>query len=107
MKTKKLATIGILLGMALVLNIMIRFPLVPAVSFLQYDPKDIIIIIGGFIYGPITAFLMSIISSILEIIYRGGNLIDIIMNVISTSAFACSASYIYFKNRNKKYEYST
>ena len=49
--TKKLTTIAILSAMAMVLNLLIQFPIVPAVSFLSYDPKDIIIVIAGFIYG--------------------------------------------------------
>ena len=53
--TKKLTTIAILSAMAMVLNLLIHFPLVPAVSFLSYDPKDIIIVIAGFIYGPMTS----------------------------------------------------
>lgn len=102
MNTRKITTMGILIGMAMVLNLLIRFPMVPAVSFLQYDPKDIIIIIGGFIYGPISALLMSIIASILEIFLRGGNIIDVTMNVISTCGIACTASYFYQKKHTKK-----
>jgi ribosomal 50S subunit-recycling heat shock protein len=34
--------------MAMVLNLLISFPIVPAVSFLKFDPKDIVIVIGGF-----------------------------------------------------------
>ena len=59
--TKKLTTIAILSAMAMVLNLLIQFPIVPAVSFLSYDPKDIIIVIAGFIYGPMTSFIMSLL----------------------------------------------
>ena len=73
--TKKLTTIAILSAMAMVLNLLIQFPIVPAVSFLSYDPKDIIIVIAGFIYGPMTSFIMSLLCSFLEIVFRGGKLI--------------------------------
>ena len=56
--TKKLTTIAILSAMAMVLNLLIQFPIVPALSFLSYDPKDIIIVIAGFIYGPMTSFIV-------------------------------------------------
>lgn len=84
----KLTTIAILSAMAMVLNLLIQFPIVPAVSFLSYDPKDIIIVIAGFIYGPMTSFIMSLLCSFLEIVFRGGNLLDVLMNVISTCTFA-------------------
>ena len=32
---------------------------------------------------------MSVITSFLEIMYRGGTLLDVLMNVISTCTFAC------------------
>ncbi|MEI3147733.1 MAG: hypothetical protein V8T10_07240 [Merdibacter sp.] len=43
---------GHALGLAVIVNLLIHFPLIPAVEFLSYDAKDVIIVIGGFIYGP-------------------------------------------------------
>lgn len=100
--TKKITTIGMLCALALIVNVLIHFPLVPAVSFLSYDPKDIIIVIGGFIYGPLSALVMSVITSFLEIMYRGGTLLDVLMNVISTCTFACTAAWIYKQKHTRR-----
>ncbi|EOS59474.1 hypothetical protein C815_02180 [Firmicutes bacterium M10-2] len=100
-KTKKITTIGLLCAMAMVLNLLISFPLVPAVSFLKFDPKDIIIVIGGFIYGPMSAFVISVITSVLEIFFRGGTILDVLMNVIASCTFACTAAFIYKKMHTK------
>ena len=100
--TKKLTTLGMLCALAIIVNLMIHFPIVPAVSFLSYDPKDVVILIGGFIYGPSSAILMSAIVSVLELMYRGGTFIDVLMNMISTLAFVLPASYLYKNNRSKK-----
>ena len=102
MSTKKLTTIGVLCAMAIALTMTLRFPMLPTVSYLKYDPKDIVIVVGGFIYGPMTALLMSTICSGLEIMFRGGNVLDMLMNVISTCSFACTAAYIYKRNKTKK-----
>ena len=102
MSTKKITTVGLLCAMAIVANLLVHFPLVPAAGFLSYDPKDIVIVIGGFIYGPMTSFIMSAITSFLEMMYRGDTLIDVLMNVISTCAFVCPAAYFYKKNHTKK-----
>lgn len=105
MNIKKLTTLGILCALAIVANLVISFPIIPSVAFLKYDPKDIIIIIGGFIYGPFSAMLMSLLTSIIEVLYRnaGGNiLIDVLMNVISTCSLACIAAYYYKKDHSKK-----
>lgn len=102
MNTKKIAVVGMLCAMAMIVNVLIHFPMVPAVSWLNYDPKDVVIVIGGFIYGPITSLIMSAVCSVLELGIRGGTILDIVMNMISTCSFACTAAYIYKKNHTKK-----
>lgn len=102
MKVKEMTTLGILCALAMVINLLAIFPLVPAVPWLTYDPKDIIIVIGGFIYGPFASFLMSAICSVLEVVIKGGTVLDILMNVISTCTFACVAAAVYKKNHTKK-----
>lgn len=101
MSTKKITTLGVLCAMAVIINVTIHFPMVPAVSWLNYDPKDIIIVIGGFIYGPMSSLLMSAICSVLELMYRGGTILDVVMNMIATCSFACTAAYIYKIMHNK------
>lgn len=102
MSTKKITTVGMLCAMAVIANFIIHFPIIPAVSFLKYDPKDIIIVIAGFIFGPLTTLIMSAITSVLEIMYRGGTILDVLMNMISTCTFAITASYVYKRNHTKK-----
>ena len=91
-----------LCALAVIVNLLIHFPLIPSVEFLSYDAKDVIIVIGGFIYGPGSAFIMSVITSLLEIMYRGGNLLDVLMNVISTCTFACVAAWIYKRDHTRE-----
>lgn len=73
-------------------KLMIQFPIVPAVSFLSYDPKDIIIVIAGFIYGPMTSFIMSLLCSVFRNRIPWRKLIDVLMNVISTCTFCMCCS---------------
>ena len=101
MSTKKITTIGMLCAMALVVNLLVYIPIVPAVSFLKYDPKDIVIVIGGFLYGPMASLIMSAITSVLEIMMRGGTILDVLMNMISTCTFACTAAYLYQRHHSK------
>lgn len=102
MTTKKITTLGMLCALAVIVNLLIHFPLIPSVEFLSYDAKDVIIVIGGFIYGPGSAFIMSVITSLLEIMYRGGNLLDVLMNVTSTCTFACVAAWIYKRDHTRE-----
>lgn len=99
---KKLTTIGMLCAMAMAVNLLISFPMIPSVAFLKYDPKDIVIVMGGFIFGPMSAFIMSVICAVLEILFRGGTILDVLMNIISTSTFACVAAFLYKKNHSRR-----
>ncbi|MBR2619362.1 MAG: ECF transporter S component, partial [Firmicutes bacterium] len=44
--TLKLAKMGMLVAVSIVLVYFIHFPIFPAVAFLEYDPADIPILIG-------------------------------------------------------------
>lgn len=97
-RTRKLITIAILAAIAYVVMV---FGRVPVVLFLRYDPKDVIITIGGFLYGPMAAFAMSVIVSFIEMFtVSDTGPIGLAMNIVSTSAFACTAAFIYSKHRN-------
>lgn len=99
--TKKMTALAMMIALAVVLTMLVRVPLVPAVSFLTYDPKDIVIGIAGFLYGPGSAALVSMIASAIELLFRGGNIIDWLMNVLSSCSFICTAAFFYKKVRTK------
>lgn len=99
-KTKKLTSMAMLCAIAYVLAVVIHISIIPAAPFLTYDPKDVIITIGGFIFGPLSALVMSIVVSLLEIFTIGDTgIIGLIMDILSTCSFACTASLIYKKRR--------
>lgn len=80
-----------------------RFPIIPAVAFLKYDPKDVIVTIAGFIYGPLSALAVSFIVSFIEMItVSDTGWIGLLMNVLSTASFACIAALVYRKLHNAK-----
>lgn len=103
MSTKKIATAGMTVALCLVATILFRFPLVPAVSFLRFDGKDTIIAIAGFLYGPGYAFLITVMSSLLEPFFTGNaTWVDILMNILSSASFAVVASWWYRRHHDKK-----
>ena len=75
----------------------------PVAGFLSYDPKDAVVVIAGFIYGPLTAVIISVISSTIEMLTMSSTgLYGLIMNVLSTCAFAVPAAMLYKKMHNMK-----
>lgn len=94
---KKTATLGMLCAFAYIAVVIFR---IPVVLFLKYEPKDIIIAIGGFIYGPLASLAISVIVSVIEMLtISETGIIGCIMNILSSATFACTASLIYKKRR--------
>jgi len=98
MDIKKLTMLALFAAIAYALMLIGR---IPVILFLKYDPKDVIILIAGFIYGPMSVFLISVVVSFLEMMSVSDTGIwGLIMNILSTCAFACPAAFIYKKYRN-------
>ena len=78
-------------------------PMFTAFPFLSYDAKDVVIVTGGFILGPLAAFVIAFAVALIEMItVSDTSIIGFLMNVIAAAAFACTASAIYSKMRNIK-----
>lgn len=73
---------------------------VPVVLFLKYDPKDIVIALGGLLWGPQMAAGVSAVVPLLEMAtVSSTGLLGCGMNILSTCSFACTAAAIYQKRR--------
>lgn len=72
-------------------------------NFLQMDVKDTVICIGGFLFGPLSAAIISIVVALVEMFtVSDTGIIGCIMNVLATCAFCCTAAFVYKKARSKK-----
>lgn len=99
---KKLTTLAMLCAIAYALVCICRIPLGFA-DFLKYEPKDVIIVIGGFTLGPIAALVVSLVVSALELMtISTTGPIGMLMNVLSTCAFTCTAALIYKRKHTMK-----
>lgn len=99
---KKLVTMGILTAISVILIISpLRFPF-PAAPFLEYEAGDVAILIGGFIYGPVSGILLTIVASIIQAVTvsSGSGWIGAVMHIVATSALVGTASAIYMKKKN-------
>ncbi len=93
MDTKKLVVLSVMTALAYLAVFIFR---IPVVMFLKYEPKDVIITIGGFMFGPLASLLMSLVVSLVEMVtISGTGPIGALMNFIGTTAFACTAAVVY------------
>lgn len=73
----------------------------PVAGFLSYDPKDAVIAIAGFIYGPMIAVLISVVESVVEMLTMSSTgIYGCFMNIVSTCAFVVPATLLYKKMHN-------
>ena len=100
---RKMIMMAMLVALAYMFMLVGRVVIVPAVGFLTYDPKDIIITIGGLIYGPLSAFVITIVVALIEMVtVSDTGIIGFIMNVLATCAFVCPAAFLYKKKHTMK-----
>ena len=102
MSTRSLTCLAMLTAIAYVVMILSK-ALPQVLGFLQLDLKDTIICIGGFLYGPLSAAVISIVVAVVEMFtYSDTGPIGCIMNLLATCAFCCTASYVYKRPTPKR-----
>ena len=100
MNTRKIVILAMFCAIAFILAATIR---VPVVLFLRYDPKDVIIAIAGFTYGPMAAFMVTVVVATIQMFtVSATGLWGLLMNIIGSASFCCTAAYIYKRNRTIK-----
>ena len=96
-RLKRLCVMAMICAMAYVIVATVR---IPVVQWLSYEPKDVLLAIGAFMFGPLSAAAMSVVVSLVEMVtVSDTGIIGMLMNVLSTCLFVCSAGVIYSKNR--------
>lgn len=103
MDTKKLAMLAILAAVAYVVMYLSKLIPVNVLGFLTFDLKDTVIVIAGFMFGPLAAAGISVVVSLIEMVtISSTGYWGLLMNVLSTCAFACTAAWIYRRDHTMK-----
>lgn len=101
-KSDRLVKMAMMAAVACVLGL-VRFPLIPAVSFLTYDLADIPIIITTFAFGPAAGMTaLTVVSAIQAFLLGGDSIYGFIMHMIASGAFLMTAGLIYRNHKTKK-----
>ncbi|MBR4200176.1 MAG: ECF transporter S component [Oscillospiraceae bacterium] len=95
--TEKTVVLALLSAIGFISMMLIK---IPVIGFLKYEPKDIFITFAGFLYGPLAALACGIVDAVLELPFSSTGPIGMLMNIVSTAAFSCTASLIYKKRRD-------
>ncbi len=97
--TRKLVSMALLCALAYAAVVLSRM-LPPITLWLKYDPKDCILAIGGMLYDPLSAVLMSVVVSFVEYFtVSDTGLIGMLMNILSSLLFILPAAFLYRRRR--------
>lgn len=97
-RIKSLCSMAMLTAIAIAADILIRIPDIG--GFLTYEPKDVILTIGGFIFGPIAGLAMAVVVCFIEMVtISTTGIIGFLMNFLASGVFIGVASVVYFKKK--------
>ena len=95
---KSLLCMAMLAAMAIAADLLLRIPGIG--GFLTYEPKDVIITIGGFIFGAVPGIIISLIVCVIEIVvYPDTGLIGLLMNFLASATFVGISALIYSRKK--------
>lgn len=92
--TKRIAVTALFCAVAAICTLFLEFPILPGVTFLQYDPSAIVALIAGFAFGPATGAVVSTVPYLPQAATESG-LYGTVMAIIATLSLVLPASLVY------------
>ncbi len=101
---RKLVVMAMLTALSIVLVYLIRFPIFASAPFLEYDMADVPILIGTFLFGPLSGLALTAVTCVIQglTVSAGSGWVGIVMHLCATGAFALVAGYIYRYKHTRK-----
>lgn len=94
----KIAKLAIFSALAFVVTFL-EFPIFPATPFLKLDFANVFIMLSGFMFGPVSAIIVSFIKELLSLLKSSTGGVGEIANFVMTLSFVIVPSIVY---RHKK-----
>lgn len=100
----KTVELAMLAALSVVLMLVVRFPLIPTASFLEYDMGDVPVLIATFLFGSLPGFAVLVIESLIQAITvsSSSGWVGFVMHVCSSGVFLLAAGLIYKKIKSVK-----
>lgn len=100
-KTKKLVGTAIFSALCFVVSLF-EFSIFPSASFLMLDFSNVITLLGGFIYGPVSAVVISLVKELLCFAKSNSAGIGELANFIVTMSFVLLPTIVYVYKKGFK-----
>ena len=98
--TQRLCGMALMSAAAFLVLLVMRIPLFPAASFLDYECKDVVFAVAGMMYGPVGGIIVTVVTCLLELVtVSHTGWIGLIMNIVSSLSFMLPAALLYQRKR--------
>jgi riboflavin transporter FmnP len=99
----KLLKMAMLCAISIIFVALVRIPIFPQAPWLVYDPADVPLLIGAFLYGPLAGILMTIVTAgIQALFFSADGIVGFMMHVIASGALITVSGLVYRAKRTKK-----
>jgi len=99
----RMAQMGMLAAVAIVLVAFIHIPIIPAAPFLAYDMADVPILLGTLLFGTIPGLIILMIVSFIQAFLFGGNgWVGLIMHFLASGALIILVGQFYKRHHRLK-----
>ncbi|HAI85403.1 MAG TPA: ECF transporter S component [Firmicutes bacterium] len=99
---RRLATMAVLTAASIVLFLVFRTPIFPAVPFLVYEAADVGLLVAGFALGPRAGLVCTAVVCLLQApLHPEGGWFGAVMHFISSGALVGVSSVIYRRFRSR------
>jgi len=92
--TRRIAVTALFCAVAAIATLFLEFPILPGVAWLKYDPSGIVALVAGFVFGPATAAVVSVLPYLVHFATASG-IYGVIMAALATFSLVMPASLIY------------
>ncbi len=84
-EVNKISRLAVLSALSILLMFLIRFPLIPAAPFLEYEPGDVPALIAAFLFGPGAGVIVTLVVSLVQAltVSAGSGWIGAIMHFVA------------------------
>ncbi len=91
-------------ALSIILVYAIHFPIFPAAPFLEYDPADIMLTVGAFLYGPAAGLLLTAVVCVIQgvTVSASSGIIGILMHLVASGGYVLLAGLVYKRYKSLK-----
>ena len=92
----RMAQMGVLTAIAIVLVALVRIPLIPVAQFLVYDMADVPILIGTLLLGTVPGLMILLLVSVIQmLLFSADGWIGLVMHFVASGALVVLVGLFY------------